>query len=302
MKIILTTGAPASGKSFWTKQTMAKEPGKWKRINFDDLRSTIDGGVYSVANEQIIINTRNFLITEAIKNDFNIIIDNTHILDKGKHFKNIVKLARSLNKDIEVSEKHFYLDLEKLIERDKNRDAKVGEEVINKFWKASGGTQFENYTPRKEILLARKIEPVNNNPDCEEAIICDLDGTMALFDRNPYDATNCHLDRLNDPVAKVVRAMKHFYNYTIIFCSGREEKYRAPTIKFLEKNLPEIKYHLFMRASNDTRSDDDVKEEIFRNNIEGKFYVPFILDDRNKVVSRWRALGLTCFQVAEGNF
>src|ERR1019366_7712550 len=151
-----------------------------------DLRSTIDGGVYSVANEQIIINTRNFLITEAIKNDFNIIIDNTHILDKGKHFKNIVKLARSLNKDIEVSEKHFNLHLEKLIERDKNRDAKVGEEVINKFWKASGGTQFENYSPRKEVLLARKIVSVKNDLDCEEAIICDLDGTMALFDRNPY--------------------------------------------------------------------------------------------------------------------
>jgi len=33
-----------------------------------------------------------------------------------------------------------------------------------------------------------------------------------------------------------------------------------------------------------------------------KYHVEFVLDDRNQVVNFWRYLGLTCFQVAEGDF
>jgi hypothetical protein len=45
-----------------------------------------------------------------------------------------------------------------------------------------------------------------------------------------------------------------------------------------------------------------VKREIYRNLIEPKHNVWFVLDDRNSVVKMWREIGLTCLQVEEGNY
>ena len=36
--------------------------------------------------------------------------------------------------------------------------------------------------------------------------------------------------------------------------------------------------------------------------IKDKYQVDYVLDDRNQVVEMWRSLGLTCLQVADGDF
>ena len=59
---------------------------------------------------------------------------------------------------------------------------------------------------------------------------------------------------------------------------------------------------LFMRADGDYRADSIVKEEIYHDKIEPVYNVLLVLDDRDSVVKMWRSLGLTCLQVAEGNF
>ena len=67
--------------------------------------------------------------------------------------------------------------------------------------------------------------------------------------------------------------------------------------------LPDLTYYqLFMRKTDDFRKDAIVKEEIYQGEIEGKYNVLCVLDDRNQVVEFWRSKGLSCFQVAEGNF
>jgi len=147
--------------------------------------------------------------------------------------------------------------------------------------------------------------------DMKRAIICDLDGTLALKhkDRDWYDSSTCDLDNINKPVQLVLNMAK-FYNlgsllFEIIFVSGRQEKDREPTQKFLEKYGFD-EHPLFMRQTGDFRSDVDVKRELYQENIEDKYDILFVLDDRNSekypVVPMWRELGLTCFQVAEGNF
>jgi hypothetical protein len=59
---------------------------------------------------------------------------------------------------------------------------------------------------------------------------------------------------------------------------------------------------VFMRATGDQRKDSIIKQELFDRHILGKYNIKFVLDDRNQVVNMWRSLGLTVFQVAEGDF
>lgn len=309
LKVIMCCGIPSSGKSTWSRQEIAKDPNNWVRINNDDIRAMLNGSVYSPSYEKLIIETRNFLIKEALKRDKSVIIDNLNL--NRRHFDDVCKIAKEINKDIQIFEKSFYIELEEALERDSKRtgSAQVGEKVIRKWWKDSGGKQYKFYNPRNEIftkppyidaLSSFKLEQDENLP---KTIISDLDGTLALFEhhRGPYDATNCDNDL---PYVPVVESVKAFYKlgYKVLFCSGREDKYREPTIKFIEKYLPGLEYQLFMRKSGDMRKDSIIKEEIYRNNIEGKYYISHIYDDRAQVVSLWRSLGLTCFQVAPGEF
>ena len=57
-----------------------------------------------------------------------------------------------------------------------------------------------------------------------------------------------------------------------------------------------------MRSTGDHRNDAIVKQELYEQEIAGKYNVDFCVDDRDRVVDLWRSLGLTCFQVAEGWF
>lgn len=160
-------------------------------------------------------------------------------------------------------------------------------------------------------------------------IICDLDGTLCdithrLIHVKPktkkdWDAFFDGIldDVINEPVLRVLQEMtlgncgcSYGSNHReIIFCSGRPERCRADTVEWLhraEEDLfdpdPELEnYKLYMRKDGDYRSDDVVKEEILNEHIP-KDRVLFVLDDRQQVVDMWRRNGLTCFQVAEGDF
>ena len=117
----------------------------------------------------------------------------------------------------------------------------------------------------------------------------------------------------------------------IYYFSGRSEKHRDITVaqilygmfkekysieyllkEFKNKNslwcehtYPAISSKLFLRADKDYRADAIIKSEILdklirvglidENNL-------IIFDDRQSVVDMWRARGLTCFQVAKGDF
>ena len=57
-----------------------------------------------------------------------------------------------------------------------------------------------------------------------------------------------------------------------------------------------------MRTSGDFRKDWLIKYEIFNASVRKAYNVEFVLDDRNQVVDMFRAMGLTVFQVTDGNF
>lgn len=138
-----------------------------------------------------------------------------------------------------------------------------------------------------------------------KAIICDLDGTLALIgDRNPFNPTTVENDVLNKSVANVIEVYSHqkLFDVQIIFVTGRYEKYRQQTENWLQKHNFS-NYLLFMRQNQDSRKDMVYKKEVYIKNIQGKFEVLFVLEDRDQMVRMWREeLRLPCFQVEYGDF
>lgn len=146
------------------------------------------------------------------------------------------------------------------------------------------------------IFVPDAVQPV-----LTPAIICDLDGTLCLRgDRDPFDHSVAMEDAVNPSVATVLHKFKD--SHKILFVSGREEKWRIITEYWLWKHGFDFYHALWMRPTDDQRNDGDVKEEIWHWNIENQFNVLFVMDDRIRVVERWRQLGQTVFQVAPGAY
>lgn len=308
-KLVLPVGIPACGKSTWAKEEVRKDPEGTTRVNRDDLRNMMSNYTFTDSNEKLVTGVRDFAITHALRRGRNVIVDETNLNPRA--FPEFCDMVKKLNIDCMVMEKAFYIELEEAIERDSKRagSGQVGEEVVRKFWKKSGGKQHKHYKPKVEVFYKNQhcgenlASAMVQDETLPKAIICDLDGTLALIGkRSPYDASNCDIvDSPNKPVVTTVQTF-HDAGYKIIFCSGREDKDEAPSRRFIEACLPGVPYELFMRKTADQRKDSIVKEEIFNNNIKEQFYVLLVLDDRNQVVDFWRSIGLSCFQVAPGNF
>ena len=156
--------------------------------------------------------------------------------------------------------------------------------------------------------------PVLKISNLPEGIICDLDGTISLFTpemRNPYDASRCEFDILNRPLAEIIMAL-YKLGKKLIFVSGREDKYKEQTEKFLHKHLDELKddgsitpmqYDLYMRQTGDSRKDFLIKKEIYMQLIKDKYNIICVFDDRVSVCKMWRhELGLMVFQLNDIEF
>tara|TARA_Y100001973_G_C5139712_1_gene302281 strand:+ start:109 stop:600 length:492 start_codon:yes stop_codon:yes gene_type:complete len=162
----------------------------------------------------------------------------------------------------------------------------------------------------------------------KDAIICDVDGTVALMmgKRSPFEYHKADMDEPNQPVIDTVLTMAKAHKCKLIMLSAREnvelntpstdnkhshtyvnEKYddlASLTRCWLNTHLGENMWHqLIMRTAGDYRKDCYVKYDIYNNYIAPRYNVKYVFDDRNQVVDMWRnGLGLTCFQVADGNF
>ena len=130
----------------------------------------------------------------------------------------------------------------------------------------------------------------------------DIDGTAAINQgRSPYDLSKVLEDKPNDPLIDLLRVLSG--SVDVIFFSGREgtKQCREDTAKWINNNI-NIPYQLYMRKEKDYRPDEVIKEELYNEIIKDNYYCIAIFDDRQKVVDKWRSLGLLCCQVYEGDF
>lgn len=279
---VIMKGLPASGKSTWCVEQLEKYPGKYKIVSKDKLRVMLDNGKHSKQREVFIREARNALILAALHNGYSILVDDTNL--HPMHENDIHALVGDLA-TIEIKD-FTHVDVEMCIQRDSKRPNYVGEKVIRQMYR-------DFLQPKPPVLEFDPLLPT--------AIICDLDGTLALLNgRNPYDAARCEEDLVNEPVADILKTY-FLAGYTILLASGRSEQHRPQTERWLEKHS--IEYNvLYMRVEGDIRKDAIVKREIYEQHMQGRYTIKFVLDDRNQVVELWRSLGLTVLQVAEGNF
>lgn len=134
-----------------------------------------------------------------------------------------------------------------------------------------------------------------------QAIICDLDGTLALRgNRDPYDMARASEDKVNIQVATVVKAMNAM-GFDVFFTSGRSEVARDDTHEWLEENVGIAQFELMMRAQGDLRPDSKIKKEML-DIIQLSHDVFLVLDDRDSVVKMWRENRIPTWQVNYGDF
>lgn len=288
MKVYITKGLPASGKSTWAKALLAKHPNQYKRVNKDDLRAMLDDGFFDGKNtEKFVLQVRDQIIMAALANGKHVIVDDTNL--DPKHEAHIRELV-SDNAEV-VIEDFTHVSLDECIARDQKRQNYVGEKVIR--------NMHTKYLSRNDAPI-KKIPHDHNLPDC---VVFDVDGTLAIRkNRGPFEWDKVGNDDLNLPVSTLLNIFLDDGLETEIFIvSGRDEVCRTETEIWLAK-FGIIHNGLFMRKQGDMRKDAIIKEEIYRQQIEGKYNVLAIFDDRNQTVAKWRELGLPCFQVADGDF
>jgi predicted kinase len=289
--LTITRGLPGSGKTTWAKQQDGAV-----RVNRDELRLMLHGGRLGTQLAEAQVTRASRAAIEALlRSGSDVICDDTNL--RARVVRELAELAAKAGADV-VIEDFTGVPVEVCIERDAARPEPVGAPVIM--------GMHERYLAGKRTPLALPgpLPSARYVPDHGKplAIMVDLDGTVALMgDRSPYDAMSAHIDAPNEPVIAAVRAM-HAAGYRIIYCSGRTDDAREVTAQWLDKHVGVPYEALHMRVTGDTRRDSIVKTEIFNEHIRHNYRVVAVFDDRNQVVRAWRDLGLTVFQVAEGDF
>lgn len=145
--------------------------------------------------------------------------------------------------------------------------------------------------------------------------IFDLDGTLADIEERRQHCTlgpgklnwdeffnpeNIKMDKPNPKVIKMCHTLKRA-GYEIAIFSGRSDRTRQATEEWLDLNFIDHDL-LVMRPEGDYTPDDQLKLDWLNHHFPDRSVIDWVFDDRNKVVDMWRKEGLTCMQVAPGDF
>ncbi len=294
-KLRLYVGIPASGKSTHAKEFLRKNSG-WVRVSRDDFRLQLrNEQMCEPKIEDLITVLVNDSIHNALAKNLNVIVDATNVKEKYiNQFINEFKYSADIDYQV------FDISLDKAIERDKNRDAKVGENVIKRMYSDYKILMDSfDFQPVTKIKQRPVIKPDFNSqlPDC---VIVDVDGTLAhMGNRSPFDWNRVDRDSLNEIVAEQVEFHRS-KGRKIIILSGRDGSCKGLTEEWLQ--FHNVHYdEIYLRPENDYRKDSVIKKEIYENHIKDKYNVIMAIDDRLQVLDVYYKLGIFTLNVNQGN-
>lgn len=287
MKLILTVGISASGKTTWAEKQKYEHTGNNTiNINRDDIRFNIvqpgsDWSTYKFtkANEKQVTEIEMDVAERATRFESNIIISNTNLNPKTRKFWK--KFAEEHDYEFEIKE--FPITLEEAIKRDNLRQNGVGEQVIRKQYQ-----QWLEYIGRKTYIP---------NKDLPKCLIVDIDGTIAkMTNRGPFEWDKVSHDEPRKFVLDMIEGIVKENDCFVVYLSGRDSVCESDTRKWIYDNTSDYTFshnwQLYMRKENDTRKDCIVKEEIFWDKIASKYNVIGVIDDRPQVLQMWHELKL----------
>ncbi|MBD9723994.1 AAA family ATPase [Streptomyces sp. ID-01-6.2a] len=299
------TGLPASGKTTAARRLQAESGDRMRRVNLDDLRQMLDIPLpegaerRSYAHEQTVLAIQDAAVRAAVDGGFDVVVDNTHMTP------HIPKRLKAAVAGLATFVVHDFTDVpvEECLRRDATRERPVGEEIIRILADKHEKSRRGGWRLTAEWLNDEPaVEPYTADPALPSAVMCDIDGTLAIRgDRGAYDFTRCEEDLLNVSVRGALRSFRSADGDVVVLLSGRGEEHRSQTEAWLRAH--EVPYdELWMRAAGDHRRDDVVKAELFDRHVRHRFAVRVSLDDRDRVVAVWRRMGLPTWQVNYGNF
>ncbi|ALF00380.1 polynucleotide kinase [Mycobacterium phage Archie] len=308
MTLTLTAmrGYPGSGKS--TKAREIADATGAVVVCRDDLRMMLHGTYFSGKKEledEVTVAER-AQVSAFLKAGISVVVDATHL--EPSYLRKWAKMASQYGaefKRVDIETPASYCIVNDF-KRGEAGDRTVGAEVINRMAKRH---PIKNW-PNIQAPPTFDPKPVEWVPGLPEAIIVDIDGTVAhMAGRSPYDYTQVHTDTVDENVRWLVN---HMYELgdpgcRVLFVSGRDDSCREATEQWLwENGISYDELHMRPTGAKDERGnklpDYLVKYDLFNLNIRGKYNVRFVLDDRDQVVNLWRSLGLKCLQVQPGDF
>lgn len=291
-KMLILQGVPASGKSTYAKSL---DPKKWIRVNRDDIRHMM-GGYMIDGREKFVEQIEKEMVIKCIYNEKDVCVDDTNL--NPKTIQMWQEIADEYHVQIEFKE--FKVSMADAIKRDSERESRVGRKVIENFFRKYYPEEYKEYYT--DVRLKDGTNKNNLPTNKPNVILCDLDGTLALHNgRNPFEYDKIHTDVINAHLSFLLSYIED--GMKIVFVSGREgnEVARQQTREWLDNN-GYVGCELLMRKQGDFRPDEEVKLEIYYNEIEPRYNVIAVFDDRDKVVKMWRENGLMCCQVYYGDF
>jgi hypothetical protein len=151
--------------------------------------------------------------------------------------------------------------------------------------------------------------------------IFDLDGTMRNIDHRLHLINGSNREGFKPDWDAFYRASPHdapiapichlahalMLREFVVFLTGTDDMVRDLTEAWLNRNVasPALlmqRSKLYMRRHGDHRQDHEVKLEMLTLIKADGFDPIMAFEDRDAVVAMWRAQGITCAQVAPGNF
>lgn len=288
MKLTLTVGLPASGKTTWARDK-AKKDGNIRLVSRDDIRTTLYGRTlgykHTKEKEEAVSKVALEIVNMCLAQGKNVIIHDTNLRFADREPWRVVAAKFGACFELE----YFDVSIHKLLERNHSRGEKAI--PVSILW-----AMYERYKKLrgwKPIAFDKRLPP---------AVIFDVDGTLVhIGQRSPFDFSKVKDDPANVPVQELFK-MYQDQGYECLVVSARSNV--GDCFKDTLENLAAggcVPAKMYMRKEGDSRPDMEVKEDILHEIAQE--YNPIVaVDDRDTPVGMWRMHGITCLQVGYGDF